>query len=356
MYFSRRRRHTRWPRDWSSDVCSSDLAPTDLRRHVPEPFEAEQLANEDEAVAGAQTLDEVLLHLPQHPLRTLEAHLHHRCRHDDAEIEAVAVDVCRPGHPPAPLVILLQAPEPLVAAQRIAAAGDKLENGIEVRAPQVRIGRGGGHLLVKLLRAERCGAGDAEDMLRENVEPPGAHLFSVEAVGADGLDGRLALQYLEAVARHQQGPARSIEAVIGPAEALQQAGGSLGRSYLYHQIHIPPVDPEIEGGGGDDHAQPPLRHGGFHPAPLLRRQAAMMQGDGQPLIIQASELLEDELGLSTGVHEDQGSAGTAKPLIDVRQGIERHVAGPGQGFPACEDLDLRLDSTLAPYQRNLPVV
>src|SRR5439155_8983375 len=23
-----RRRHTRWPRDWSSDVCSSDLAPT----------------------------------------------------------------------------------------------------------------------------------------------------------------------------------------------------------------------------------------------------------------------------------------------------------------------------------------
>src|SRR5437660_4682433 len=23
--FSRRRRHTRWPRDWSSDVCSSDL-------------------------------------------------------------------------------------------------------------------------------------------------------------------------------------------------------------------------------------------------------------------------------------------------------------------------------------------
>src|SRR5439155_16828737 len=24
--FSSRRRHTRWPRDWSSDVCSSDLA------------------------------------------------------------------------------------------------------------------------------------------------------------------------------------------------------------------------------------------------------------------------------------------------------------------------------------------
>src|SRR5690625_7861717 len=29
--FSSRRRHTRWPRDWSSDVCSSDL----LRNYHP---------------------------------------------------------------------------------------------------------------------------------------------------------------------------------------------------------------------------------------------------------------------------------------------------------------------------------
>src|SRR5690625_6630400 len=25
FFFSSRRRHTRWPRDWSSDVCSSDV-------------------------------------------------------------------------------------------------------------------------------------------------------------------------------------------------------------------------------------------------------------------------------------------------------------------------------------------
>src|SRR5690625_7696571 len=30
VFFSRSRRHTSWPRDWSSDVCSSDL--TDQRR------------------------------------------------------------------------------------------------------------------------------------------------------------------------------------------------------------------------------------------------------------------------------------------------------------------------------------
>src|SRR5437660_12768800 len=28
FFFSSRRRHTRWPRDWSSDVCSSDLSRT----------------------------------------------------------------------------------------------------------------------------------------------------------------------------------------------------------------------------------------------------------------------------------------------------------------------------------------
>src|SRR5207253_110892 len=31
FFFSSRRRHTRWPRDWSSDVCSSDLS-TNARR------------------------------------------------------------------------------------------------------------------------------------------------------------------------------------------------------------------------------------------------------------------------------------------------------------------------------------
>src|SRR5690606_40471338 len=43
-FFSSRRRHTRFSRDWSSDVCSSDLAEaiqTILRREAyPNPYEA----------------------------------------------------------------------------------------------------------------------------------------------------------------------------------------------------------------------------------------------------------------------------------------------------------------------------
>src|SRR5439155_3187708 len=34
FFFSSRRRHTRWPRDWSSDVCSSDLAERLAKGHV----------------------------------------------------------------------------------------------------------------------------------------------------------------------------------------------------------------------------------------------------------------------------------------------------------------------------------
>src|SRR6266702_2251747 len=32
FFFSSRRRHTRWPRDWSSDVCSSDLVELDAEK------------------------------------------------------------------------------------------------------------------------------------------------------------------------------------------------------------------------------------------------------------------------------------------------------------------------------------
>src|SRR5207253_3876680 len=35
FFFSSRRRHTRWPRDWSSDVCSSDLVSNSATWAVP---------------------------------------------------------------------------------------------------------------------------------------------------------------------------------------------------------------------------------------------------------------------------------------------------------------------------------
>src|SRR3989442_644711 len=44
FFFSSRRRHTRCGRDWSSDVCSSDLAPGRGRRSYEHAPRAQQLA------------------------------------------------------------------------------------------------------------------------------------------------------------------------------------------------------------------------------------------------------------------------------------------------------------------------
>src|SRR5690625_6783389 len=41
FFFSSRRRHTRWPRDWSSDVCSSDLRASHPAAEVVAPGDLE---------------------------------------------------------------------------------------------------------------------------------------------------------------------------------------------------------------------------------------------------------------------------------------------------------------------------
>src|SRR6266542_6082588 len=54
FFFSSRRRHTRCYRDWSSDVCSSDLRP-DAVRILDFPHAAEYLAQVAQAGFGAGT-------------------------------------------------------------------------------------------------------------------------------------------------------------------------------------------------------------------------------------------------------------------------------------------------------------
>src|SRR5437868_14353993 len=63
FFFSSRRRHTRSKRDWSSDVCSSDLASQDLDGKEPEAIKAivETLASATQRVQREnQTLESQL--------------------------------------------------------------------------------------------------------------------------------------------------------------------------------------------------------------------------------------------------------------------------------------------------------
>src|SRR5207253_5782973 len=70
--FSSRRRHTRWPRDWSSDVCSSDLLlrlvvqaglPIRLRDVEEQRRQRTDAVDEDVLLGGLLELAEIVVHL-----------------------------------------------------------------------------------------------------------------------------------------------------------------------------------------------------------------------------------------------------------------------------------------------------
>ncbi len=139
--------------------------------------------------------------------------------------------------------------------------------------------------------------------------------------------------------------------MVGPADPLQQARDALGRAHLDHQIDGAPVDAEVERGGGDHRVQLAARHGGLDLAPLLAREAAVVQRDRQVLLVEPPELLEHQLGLGPGVDEDQRRP-LALPLggealIDLAGRVQGHMAGPGQVFAGRQDLDFGLRARLA---------
>src|SRR5207253_5541849 len=53
FFFSSRRRHTRWPRDWSSDVCSSDLQ--QFKERNEQAFGALQRHGEEKGITLMRT-------------------------------------------------------------------------------------------------------------------------------------------------------------------------------------------------------------------------------------------------------------------------------------------------------------
>ena len=81
--------------------------------------------------------------------------------------------------------------------------------------------------------------------------------------------------------------------MIGAADALEEARGSLRRADIDDEIDVAPVDAEIERGGAHDRAQAPARHRRFDLAPLRYVERAVMQRDGEIVVIDVPELLED---------------------------------------------------------------
>src|SRR5690606_20677415 len=104
----------------------------------------------------------------------------------------------------------------------------------------------------------------------------------------------------------------------------------------------------------DEAAQPPVRHGRLHLAASLAAQTAMVDADGEILVVLAPQFLEDELGEAARVAEDQSEAGLREEVDDLTGGIFAAVAGPGDAVLRRQDRQIGWSAGLALDQRHIP--
>ena len=125
----------------------------------------------------------------------------------------------------------------------------------------MRIGFRGDDFRIEVVCQKRPCAGASEDVLAQNVECARASQGGVLCAHARGFDGSMTFEHLEAVCGHQQGAGRLVETMVGAADALEKAAGSLGRSDIDDEIHVTPVDAKVEGRGADHGFQLARCHG-----------------------------------------------------------------------------------------------
>ena len=250
--------------------------------------------------------------------------------------------------------------KPLVGFQRIAAGRDKIDHVVEIAPGQAGIGRGGQHFAIEITCEKRLAAGAAEHMLRQNVERAGGlaagaaeHVLRqhIERAGPqrrgvlrilrDGIDRHPALQHLEAIGRHQHGARGFVDAVVGAADPLHQPRGALRRADIDDEIDVAPVDAEIKRGRADHAAQPSRRHRILDLAALRDIERAVMQRDGEAVVVHAPQILKQHLGLAAGVDEHQRGVVAPDQMVDFAERMARGVPGPGQPLARVEHLDNR---------------
>ena len=133
-----------------------------------------------------------------------------------------------------------------IGLQRITAVGDKSQHLVELLARRIGIRHGADNLGIEFVGMERPAAGDAEDMLGQNIEPATPERGAIQPVLFNLGLCRDTFQIFEPVCRHENGATRLVQPVVGPADPLQQAANPLWRANLDHQIDIGPVEPKVE--------------------------------------------------------------------------------------------------------------
>ncbi len=117
--------------------------------------------------------------------------------------------------------------------------------------------------------------------------------------------------------------------MIGPADSLHQPLDILGRADLDHQIHIAPVDPQIERAGANDRAQPARNHRGLHLFALFARQRTVVDADRKPAAVGKPQLVKKYFRLRAGVVENERGAVLFDQLQHFGDGVGRAASRPG---------------------------
>ena len=128
--------------------------------------------------------------------------------------------------------------------------------------------------------------------------------------------------------------------MVGAANALHQPFDVLGRAHLNHQIHIPPVDPQIKRSGADNGAQGTCNHRRLDPFALFARQAAVVNANGQVFGNVQPQVVEKQLCLRAGVVKDQRGAVPIDLFQDRWNGIAPATARPWRRGLGLQHLDI----------------
>ena len=141
--------------------------------------------------------------------------------------------------------------------------------------------------------------------------------------------------------------------MVRAANPLQQSRGALGRAHLHNAINIAPIDTQIERACADESAQFSPRHCALDLAPRFFRQTAVMNPDGQIVLIHIPQKLEQKLGQKTRIGEDERGVVRLDLFIQLRDCPAPCMTAPRDAaFLWQQDIELGVCAILAFHQRN----
>ena len=129
--------------------------------------------------------------------------------------------------------------------------------------------------------------------------------------------------------------------MVGAADALEQPRSALRGADIDDEIDVTPIDAKIERRGTDHRPQSAAGHRLFDFAPLRYIKRAVMQRDGEIVVVDLPKLLKNAFGLAAGVDENQRRAMRRDKPVDLVERVPRRVPRPGQPLARVEHGDVR---------------